>query len=162
MVLEKVRESRALVHFVRERLPHYGPLVSGDLRRFREEIVRATVGACIAMFAGLVFACFLSVAAIVSAWNGPHRIAAAWLICGAWGLLALVGLAIARKAVASASALHVVGTALARDYALRRSPSSDSGARTAAPLQTQAPLLFRWFRCELLRPELLRAGNAAT
>lgn len=129
MVLQRIRESRELVQFVRERLPHYGPLVSGDLRRFREEIVKATVGACIAMVAGLIFACFLSVAAIVSAWNGPHRIAAAWLICGAWGLLAFVGLRIARKAVVSVPPpFHLVGTALARDYAhLVDSLSSDSG-----------------------------------
>lgn len=128
MVLEKVRESRALIHFVRERLPHYGPLVSGDLRRFREEIVRATVGASMAIVAGLFFACFLSVAVIISVWNSPHRIAAAWLICGAWGLLALVGLGIARKAVVTVPPpFHLVGTALARDYAhFVDSLSSDS------------------------------------
>jgi hypothetical protein len=118
LVLQRVRESRALIHFVRERLPHYGPLVSGDLRRFREEIVKATVGASVAIVAGLFFACFLSVATIISAWNSPHRIAAAWLICGAWGLLALVGLGIARKAVVTVPPpFHLVGTALARDYA---------------------------------------------
>ena len=128
MVLETVRESRALIHFVRERLPHYGPLVSGDLRRFREEIVRATVGASMAIVAGLFFACFLSVAVIISVWNSPHRIAAAWLICGAWGLLALVGLGIARKAVVTVPPpFHLVGTALARDYAhFVDSLSSDS------------------------------------
>ena len=128
MVLETVRESRALIHFVRERLPHYGPLVSGDLRRFREEIVRATVGASMAIVAGLFFACFLSVAVIISVWNSQHRIAAAWLICGAWGLLALVGLGIARKAVVTVPPpFHLVGTALARDYAhFVDSLSSDS------------------------------------
>lgn len=118
VVLESVRESRELIHFVRERLPHYGPLVSGDLQRFREEIVRATLGAGIAAVAGLIFVCFLSVAAIVSAWSGPHRIAVAWLVCGAWGLVALVGLGVARKAViAVPPPFHLVGTALARDYA---------------------------------------------
>ena len=129
MVLQRIRESRELVHFVRERLPHYGPLVSGDLRRFREEIVKATVGASVAIVAGLFFACFLSVATLISAWNSPHRIAAAWLICGAWGLLALVGLGIARRAVVSVPPpFHLVGTALARDYAhFVDSLSSDSG-----------------------------------
>jgi hypothetical protein len=118
LVLERVRETRALLHFVRERLPHYGPLVSGDMRRFREEIVKATAGACVAMIAGLFFACFLSVGVIVSAWDSPHRIAAAWLICGAWGLTALVGVRIARKAVVSVPPpFHLVGSALARDYA---------------------------------------------
>jgi hypothetical protein len=128
VVLERVRESRELIHFVRERLPHYGPLVSGDLRRFREEIVKATLGAGIAAVAGLIFVCFLSVAAIVSAWSGPHRIAVAWLVCGAWGVVALVGLGVARNAVISVPPpFHLVGTALARDYAhLIDSLSSDA------------------------------------
>ena len=117
MVLERVRETGALIHFVRERLPHYGPLVSGDMRRFREEIVRATVGACVAVVAGFFFAGFLSVAAIVSAWNGSHRIAAAWLVCGAWAVVTLIGLGVARKAVSVPPPFHLVSTALARDYA---------------------------------------------
>jgi hypothetical protein len=50
----------------------------------------------VAIVAGLFFACFLSVVIIISAWNSPHRIAAVWLICGAWILLALVGVRIAR------------------------------------------------------------------
>jgi hypothetical protein len=116
-MLEKVRETNALIHFVRERFPHYGPIVSGDLQRFREEIVKATVGVGIAAVAGLIFVCFLSVAAIVSAWNGPHRIAVAWLVCGAWGVVALAGLRVARKAVSVPPPFHLVGTALARDYA---------------------------------------------
>jgi hypothetical protein len=115
-MLEKVRETSALVHFIRERLPHYGPLVAGDMQRFREEIVKATVGAGVAAVAGLTFVCFLSVAAIVSAWNGPHRIAVAWLVCGAWGVVALVGLRVARKALSVPPPFHLVGTALARDY----------------------------------------------
>jgi len=101
------------------------------MRRFREEIVKATAGACVAMVAGLFFACFLSVAAIVSAWNGPHRIAVAWLVCGAWGVVTLVGLWVARKAVSVPPPFHLVSTALARDYAhfidsIARS-SGDSG-----------------------------------
>jgi hypothetical protein len=116
-MLEKVRETRALLYFVREHLPHYGPLVALDMQRFREEIVRATVGVGVAATAGLIFACFLSVAVIVSAWNGPHRIAAAWLVCGGWGIVALVGLGVARKAISGPAPFHLVSTALARDYA---------------------------------------------
>jgi hypothetical protein len=131
LVLERVRETGALIHFIRERLPHYGPLVSGDMRRFGEEIVKATAGACVAMVAGLFFACFLSVAAIVSAWNSPHRIAAAWVVCGVWGVVMLVGLGVARKTVSVPPPFHLVSTALARDYAhfvdsIARS-SGDSG-----------------------------------
>jgi hypothetical protein len=115
-VLEQLGEARALLHFVRERLPHYAPLVSGELRRFRDEIVNGTVGACVAMVAGLMFAGFLSVAAIVSAWNTPHRITAAWVVCGGWGLIALLGLTFARRAVSAPPPFHLVSTALVRDY----------------------------------------------
>ena len=130
MVFERIRETRALIHFVHERLPHYGPLVSGDLQRFREEIVRATVGACVALVAGLMFICLLSAAAIVSAWDTPYRTATAWLVCAAWAGLTLVGLGLARKAIAVPPPFHLVGTALAQDYArltdLIASPSGKS------------------------------------
>ena len=101
LVLERIRESRTLIHFVRERLPHYGPLASSDLRLLGEEIVKATVGACTALVAGVIFACFLSVAAIVLAWNGLHPIAATCLAWAPWGLLALIGLTVVRKAIVS-------------------------------------------------------------
>jgi hypothetical protein len=116
VVFEKVHEARALLHFVRERLPRYTPLVAGEMQRFRLEIVRATVGAGVAAVAGVIFLSFLSVAAIVSAWGGSHRIAIAWLICGIWGLIALAGLWAARKAVRMPPPFHLVGTALVRDY----------------------------------------------
>jgi hypothetical protein len=116
-VFERVGEARALFHFVGERLPHYAPLVSGDLRRFRDEIIGGTVGACVAMVAGFMFAGFLSVAAIVSAWDTPHRILAAWAVCAGWGLLSLIGLALARRAVSAPPPFHLVSTALIRDYA---------------------------------------------
>jgi hypothetical protein len=116
-VFERVGEARALFHYVGERLPHYAPLVSGDLRRFRDEIVGGTVGACVAMVAGFMFAGFLSVAAIVSAWDTPHRIMAAWVVCAAWGVISLVGVVLARRAVSAPPPFHLVGTALIRDYA---------------------------------------------
>jgi hypothetical protein len=116
-LFERIGEARTLFHYVAERLPHYAPLVSGDLRRFRDEIVDGTVGACVAMGAGFMFAGFLSVAAIVSAWDTPHRIMAAWVVCAAWGLISLVGLALARRAVSGPPPFHLVGTALIRDYA---------------------------------------------
>jgi len=117
VVLQRIRHTVALVQFAKERFPHYGPLVSGDLRRFRDEIVRATVGASVAMVAGLFFACFLSIAVIVSTWDGPYRTVSAWLVCSMWGLLAVLALRFARKAVISEPPpFHLVGTALARDY----------------------------------------------
>lgn len=116
MVFERIHEGRALIRFLRERLPHYTPLVSGDMSRFRNELIRASAGAAIAAGAGLIFACFLSVAVILSSSPGPHRTAVAWITCGLWGLIALAGLLAARRAVAGPPPFHLVGTALVQDY----------------------------------------------
>jgi hypothetical protein len=118
LVFERVRLAKTLVHFVRERLPHYGPLLSEDLHRFRDEIVKATVGAGLSMAAGLIFCCFLSVAVIVSAWDGSHRVLIAWLVCAAWCVLALAGVLAARRALVAPRPFSLVGQVLLRDYAL--------------------------------------------
>jgi hypothetical protein len=66
-MFRRVHEVRSILEFLRERAPHYGPLARDDLHLFRDEIVKASVGASIAAAAGLIFASFLSVAVIVSA-----------------------------------------------------------------------------------------------
>ena len=116
MVFERIHEGRALVRFIQERLPHYTPLVSGDMRRFQKELIKASAGAAIAAGAGLIFVCFLSVAVILSSSPGPHRTTVAWITCGLWGLIALIGLLTARRAVAGPPPFHLVATALAQDY----------------------------------------------
>jgi hypothetical protein len=86
------------------------------LHKFRDETVKAAVGASISAAAGLVFACFLSVALIVSAWDGLHRTAVAWGVCGGWGVLAAAGLWYARKAISGPLPFKLTAAALARDY----------------------------------------------
>jgi hypothetical protein len=76
-MFRRVHRVRSILQFLRERAPHYGPLARDDLHKFRDEIVKASVGASISAAAGLIFACFLSVAVIVSAWDGLHRTAVA-------------------------------------------------------------------------------------
>jgi hypothetical protein len=117
-VFEKIRLAKLVTHFARERLPLYGPLVAEDLRRFRDEIVKATVGLAVSAVAGLLFCCFLSVAVIVSTWDGPHRNLAAWLVCASWGVLAVLGLWIARRALAGPLPFRFVAHELSRDYEL--------------------------------------------
>ena len=116
-MFRRVQRVKSILHFLRERAPHYGPLARDDLHKFRDEIVKASVGASISAAAGLIFACFLSVAVIVSAWDGLHRAAVAWAVCGGWGVLALGGLWYARKAIAGPPPFKLMATALARDYA---------------------------------------------
>jgi hypothetical protein len=116
-MFRRVHRIKSILQFLRERAPHYGPLAQDDLHRFRDEIVKASVGASISAAAGLIFACFLSVAVIVSAWDSPHRTAAAWAVCCGWGVLALAGLRYARKAISGPPPFQLMGAALARDYA---------------------------------------------
>ena len=115
-MFERVHRVESIVRLAREKVPHYGPLLKSDLHAFREEIVRATVGAGIAAVSGLIFACFLSAAVIVSAWDSDHRIAAAWVVCGAWAALAAAGLWYARKATSGAPPFRLMSAALGRDY----------------------------------------------
>jgi hypothetical protein len=128
VIFQKIHESRALIRFVEERLPHYGSLISGDMQRFREELIKATAGVAIAAGAGLFCACFLGIALIVSSSPGIRRTTVAWIVCGVWGVIGIVGLVTARRAVAGPPPFHLVGTALVRDYArfvdsLPREPS---------------------------------------
>ncbi len=116
-MFRRVHRVRSVLHFIRDRVPHYGPLITDDLHRFREEIVKATVGAGISAAAGLIFACFLSVAVIVTSWDSGHRILAAWLVCLAWAALALVGLVYMRRAVSGPQPFRLMSAAVSRDYA---------------------------------------------
>src|ERR1700676_5740451 len=115
-MFRRVHRVKAMFQLLRERAPYYGSMAREDLHKFRDEIVKASVGACVSAAAGLIFACFLSVAVIVSAWDGSHRTEVAWAVCGGWGVLALSGLWYARKAVSGPPPFQLMTAALARDY----------------------------------------------
>jgi hypothetical protein len=115
-MFRRVHRVESILQFLRERAPHYGPLARDDLHKFRAEIVKASVGASISAVAGLIFACFLSIAVIVSAWDSMHRTAVAWAVCCGWGGLALIGLWYARKAISGPPPFQLIAAALARDY----------------------------------------------
>ena len=117
-MFRRVHRVKSILEFLRERTPHYGPLARDDLHKFRDEIVKATVGVVVAAVAGLLFCCFLSVAVIVSTWDGPHRDLTAWLVCASWGVLALLGLLGAWRALAGPLPFRFVGHELSRDYEL--------------------------------------------
>ena len=54
---------------------------------------------------------------IVSAWESGHRILVAWLVCLAWAILALVGLATRVKGRVITAAVQTGERSNARDYA---------------------------------------------
>src|SRR5258708_38678282 len=115
-MFRRVHRVKSILQFLRERAPHYGPLARDDLHKFRDEIVKVTVGASISAAAGLIFACFLSVTVIVSAWDGLHRTAVAWAVCCAWGVLALGGLWYAREALSGPPPFQLTAAAPAPRY----------------------------------------------
>jgi hypothetical protein len=115
-MFRQVHRVTSVLQFLRERAPHYGPLARDDLHKFRDEIVKASVGASVSAAAGLIFACFLSLAVIVSAWDGLHRTAVAWAVCCAWGVIAVGGLWYVRKAISGPPPFKLLEDALARDY----------------------------------------------
>src|ERR1700733_13822088 len=114
-MFRRVHEVRSILQFLRERAPHYGPLARDDLHKFRDEIVKASVGTSISAAAGLIFASFLSVAVIVSTWDGLHRTAGASGCCRGWGVWALGGLWYARKPISGPPPFQLMAGALARD-----------------------------------------------
>jgi hypothetical protein len=117
MLFKKFHEGRALIQYIQERLPHYGPICLNEMKRFREEIIRVTICVAIVAAAGLIFVCFLSVAILLSSSPGAHQTMLAWLICSLWGLIAVIGLLSIRSATSGPPPFHQVGVALMRDYA---------------------------------------------
>lgn len=115
-MFRRVHLVESILLFLRERAPHYGPLAIDDFHKFRDEIVKAAVGASVSAVAGFLFACFLSVAVIVSAWNSQHRTAMAWAVCCVWGVLGISGLWYARRVISGPPPFQLVAAALARDY----------------------------------------------
>src|ERR1700723_3402174 len=116
-MFRRVHEVKSILEFLRERAPHYGPLARDDLHRFRDEIVKASVGARVSAAAGLIFVCFLSGGVIFSAWDSLHRAEVAWAVCCGWGVLALGGLWYARKAISGPPPFQLMAAAVARHYA---------------------------------------------
>ena len=116
-MFQKVRRVRSALQLLRERLPHYGFRFNHDLNAFRAEVIQVAVGAGVAAATGLLFACFLCVAVIVTAWDTRYRILAAWGVCIVWAVIALAGLIYARRAVAGPLPFRSVSEAAARDYA---------------------------------------------
>ena len=115
-MFQKVRRVRSAVKLLQERLPHYGFLFNHDLNAFRAEVVKVAVGAGVAAATGLLLACFLCVAVIVSVWDTRYRILAAWAVCVVWAAFALAGLIYARRAVAGPLPFRSVSEAASRDY----------------------------------------------
>ena len=116
-MFRRAHQVNSLFHFLRERLPHYVPLLQKDAHELRDEVVRATVGAGVSAAAGLLLAIFVSFAVVVSAWDGRYRIMAAWMVCLAWAAIAIGGFFVAYKVLSGRPPpLRHMSAAFAHDY----------------------------------------------
>jgi thiosulfate reductase cytochrome b subunit len=98
-MVTEARRAREVFRFIRINSPAYLRVLHSDLDSFCDELIRASAGMMIGAIAGLLFVSFLSVALLVSAWETKLRLPVAWgIVCG-WLLLALCGLAYARRAL---------------------------------------------------------------
>jgi hypothetical protein len=98
-MLAKARRASEVFRFIRINSPAYLRVLHGDLHTFRDEFARAALGLIVGTVAGLLFVCFLSAAFLVSAWDTKLRLAVAWGVSAGWLLIALTGLAYARRAL---------------------------------------------------------------
>lgn len=98
-MVAKARRAREVFRFIRINSPAYLRVLHGDLRTFRDEFARTAVGLIVGAVAGLLFVSFLSAAVLVSAWDTKLRLAAAWGVSAGWLVIALTGLAYARRAL---------------------------------------------------------------
>jgi hypothetical protein len=115
LMFTEIRRVRRTWNLINGRLPEFLRVLHLDLASFREELVRAVAGAILGAVGGFLFIGFLSVAVIVTAWDTPHRILAAWLICLSWAALAVLGLSYARRTLRGPLPFGRVSAELLRD-----------------------------------------------
>jgi len=82
-----IRKAQILIPFFNQRLADYAQLACLDLITFRNEMIAAIVGAAIGVASLLLLLGFVCVGVIITEWDTPYRIRAAWIIAVAWGLI---------------------------------------------------------------------------
>ena len=125
-MLAKARRAREVFRFIRLNSPMYVRIFRLDMQAFREELIKTFAGLLIGAVAGLLFVAFLCIAVLISAWDTKLRIAAAWTVCAGWAVIALGGLAYARRAVSVPVPFANLTELLQRDLAAIEKVNHDS------------------------------------
>ncbi len=118
-----IRKAKILIPFFYERLGDYAELARMDLVQFRNETIHSLAGVVISAAALLLLLSFISVAAIVTEWDTPHRILTAWLVVLGWGVFAAAAVYLARRWMSGSPPFAHVGSAISSDLAAIKSPS---------------------------------------
>lgn len=121
MISERLRRLRQIAEFVVERSGDYLELTGIELSLYRSALVTTLVSSVALLFCALGTLAFLSVAAIVSFWDTEHRTLAAWLVAGAWLLVTLIALFVAKRNVPRTSPFAELTRQVRLDTAAARS-----------------------------------------
>jgi hypothetical protein len=116
-MVAKARRAREVFRFIRINSPAYLRVFHSDLNAFRDEFVRTSLGLIIGAVAGLLFVSFLCLALLVSAWETKLRLVTVWGVTAGWLVIALAGLAYARRAVRGSMPFATFTHLLQRDLA---------------------------------------------
>ena len=128
MVFGRIRRVHGTLKFIHSRAPDYIRLARQDVTAFRREMLEALLGLGIGAAAGMFFACFLSVAIIVTMWDSRYRILTTWLVCGGWGVAAAAGLLYGRRALSGPTPFASLAKALLHDLEVIESQEPMSGS----------------------------------
>ena len=83
-MLNQYRRFKLIAAFANARRSDYLELASAEWSQLSGSLVKALVGAGLAVLGSLFFLTFLSIAAIVTAWESDWRILTAWLVALVW------------------------------------------------------------------------------
>jgi hypothetical protein len=125
-MFSSIRKAQIIIPFFNQRLADYAALARLDLITFRNEMIAASVGAAVGVAALLLLLGFVCVAVIVTEWDTPYRIRAAWIIVVAWGLITGVCAYVARVLMKGSSPFANIGSEISLDLAVIKSPAAAS------------------------------------
>lgn len=97
-MLSQIARAKVVAAFAAGRVSDYAELLKLELAEYRRNVVLGMVGWIALVICGLACAAFISVAIIVTYWDSPYRVQAAWGIAALWGVLALASWGLARAA----------------------------------------------------------------
>jgi hypothetical protein len=125
-MFSSIRKVKILIPFFNQRLGDYTELARLDFITLRNEMIAAIVGAAVGVAALLLLLAFISIAVIVTEWDTPNRVRAAWIIVIGWGLLTSVCGYLARFLMKGSSPFANIGSEISLDLAVikTRTPAS--------------------------------------
>lgn len=121
MIADRLRRLRHIARFAAERTGDYVELIGIELSLYRTALISTLISGVALVFCGLGTLGFVSVATIVSFWDTDYRRLAAWLVAGAWLVVTLISLAIARRNAPKGSPFAELSHQVRLDTAAARS-----------------------------------------